>query len=99
MAKRFFIVAFYSFILLASACSQSNMRGSITGEGNTVKQEISLAPIHGVDLGFSGDVILTQGSTQKIVLEGQQNIIDNIKREIDNGVWEINFDKNVREMK
>lgn len=84
---------------MVSVQCQSDMRGSVKGVGEVVKQEINLAPIHGVDLGFSGDVILTQGSPQKIVLEGQQNILDIIKRDVDNGVWKIHFDRNTGEMK
>jgi hypothetical protein len=74
-------------------------RGQISGEGDIVKQEISLEPIHSIALGFSGDVILTQGSTQKIVLEGQKNVIDNIKRDVNGGTWELHYDKSVRQSK
>jgi len=77
----------------------SGQRGAISGEGEIVKQEISLEKIHGIWLGFSGDVILTQGQTQKIVLEGQQNVLDNIKRQVEDGIWHIYFEKNVRQHK
>jgi len=50
-------------------------------------------------LGISGDVVLTPGATQKIVMEGQQNILDNIKRDVRNGSWNIGFEKNVRDAK
>jgi hypothetical protein len=69
------------------------------GEGPVIKQEISLAGIDGFDLGIGGDVILTPGPTQKIVIEGQQNIIDNIKRDVSNGTWRIAYIKNVDEVK
>lgn len=62
-------------------------------------QEIKLEPLTGLNLGFSGDVILTYGSTQKIVMEGQQNILDNIKRDVKNGTWNITFEKNVKNAK
>ncbi len=71
----------------------------IDGEGAVVKQEISLAEIDGFDLGFGGDVILTPGATQKIVIEGQQNIIDNIKRDVNKGIWRIAYIKNVHNAK
>ena len=73
--------------------------GSIHGEGDIVKQEIQLETLKGVKLGFSGDIILTQGSPQKIVMEGQQNILDNIKREVSDGTWRVNFVKDVRDAK
>ncbi len=98
MAKILFF-AFFTISLLSAATCQSDSRGHITGTGEIVKQEITLEALKGVDLGFAGDVILTHGSTQKIVLEGQQNILDNIKREVKNGIWGIYFIKDVRESK
>jgi hypothetical protein len=70
---------------------------SIKGEGKVVTQEIQLENIHGVGLGISGKLILTQGNTQRITIEGQQNIIDNIKREVHGGDWNIEFIKNVKD--
>jgi len=71
----------------------------IDGEGAVIKQEISLAGIDGFDLGIGGDVILTPGNTQKIVIEAQQNIIDNIKRDVSGGTWRIAYIKNVHDAK
>jgi hypothetical protein len=82
-----------------SAQCQTNLRGVLRGEGDAVRQVITLPDLKGINLSFAGDVILTQGSTQSIELEGQQNILDNIKREVRDGVWHIYFDKNVREAK
>jgi hypothetical protein len=74
-------------------------RGQISGEGEIVKEEITLEKIHSIGLGFSGDVILTHGSSQKVVLEGQKNVIDNIKREVRNGNWNLTYEKNVKQSK
>jgi uncharacterized protein YaiE (UPF0345 family) len=32
-------------------------------------------------------------------MEGQQNILDNIKRDVDGGIWRVNFEKSVRNAK
>ncbi|MEP6795047.1 MAG: head GIN domain-containing protein [Saprospiraceae bacterium] len=97
MAHRIFIaLCFIGLILSCRSEAQSWMKGSIKGEGEIVKQDISLESLNGINLGFDGDVVLTPGNTQKITIEGQKNIIDNIKHEVKNGVWNINFDKNVR---
>jgi len=84
-------------LLVVGTVSLSAQR--IQGEGDVVKQEIDLETITGVRLGFHGDIVITQGSSQKIVLEGQQNILDNIKREVRNGTWRVNFDKSVKNAK
>lgn len=89
-------------ILLMSGnflAAQSWSTSGIKGEGDVVRQEITLPALNGIDLGFSGNVIITPGTTQKIVMEGQQNILDNIKREVTGGTWKIFFEKNVKESK
>lgn len=99
MAPRIIIVFFYSALLLSCKSDAQSWGQGIKGEGEIVRQEITLESLKGINLGFSGDVVLSPGNTQKIVLEGQQNILDNIKREVRNGMWNIHFEKNVRDAK
>ena len=99
MARLFFLVLIAQLLGYDSLSAQSWSKGSISGEGEIVKQEITLPAFDGIALGFSGDVFLTPGATQKVVIEGQQNIIDNIKRDVENGTWKINFIKNVNNAK
>ena len=89
----------FAFSAMIQIHCQSPANGFITGQGEVVKEDITLAAITGIDLGFHGDVILTQGSPQKVTIEGQKNIIDNIKHDVSNGTWNIHFDKNVRDAK
>jgi len=72
---------------------------TIRGEGDVVKQELDIASFDGVSLGFHGDIFITQGSPQKVEVEAQQNIIDNIKREVRGGTWRVNFEDNVKNAK
>jgi hypothetical protein len=98
MRKLTLLVLIMSFLTGQLLYGQGWGQG-IDGEGAVIKQEISLSPIDGLDLGFGGDVILTPGQTQKIVIEGQKNIIDNIKRDVSNGIWRISYIKNVDDAK
>ncbi|HZV68805.1 MAG TPA: head GIN domain-containing protein [Saprospiraceae bacterium] len=93
------IIALFITGFLVSCKSDAQSWSGIKGEGEVVKEDISLESLKGINLGFDGDVVLTPGSTQKITIEGQKNIIDNIKRDVKNGSWNIVFDKNVREAK
>ena len=87
-------------ILMANAgTSQSWSTNGVTGEGAVVKQEIAIAAFDGIDLGFNGNVIMMPGAVQKVVVEGQQNIIDLIKRDVRDGVWRIDFSKSVKDAK
>jgi hypothetical protein len=95
--QTFLICSLCLFFL--NAQSQNWWKNSINGEGDIVKKELKIDQFSGVSLGFSGNIILTQGNTQKVEVEGQQNIIDNIKREVKNGTWKVNYEKNVRKAK
>lgn len=93
-------LSFVTFLIVSANLNCQNWSASsISGEGGVVKKEIMLETIDGINLGFNGNVILTPGSPQKIVIEGQQNIIDNIKKEVKGGVWGINFLKNIRDFR
>ena len=97
--KQTLLLSALTLTLIFQLHCQSPSNGFITGQGDVVKEDITLDAFTGIDLGFHGDVILTQGSPQKVTIEGQKNIIDNIKQEIHNGTWNIHFDKNVRDSK
>jgi hypothetical protein len=99
MNKPTFFTAALLLFGIFNLTAQNWNTGSIQGEGEVIKQEISLSSFEGVELGFSGDVMIAQGNTQKVVIEGQQNIIDNIKREVSGGKWKIHFIKNVKNAK
>lgn len=87
------------FVIALTSSLATAQWGSIKGEGDVVKEEIQLETITGVALGFSGDIYLTQGSPQKIVIEAQKNIIDNIERDVRSGTWQVTFKENVKDCK
>ena len=69
---------------------------SIRGEGAVVKKEISLDNFDGIGLAIPANVFLTQGSSQKVVIEAQANIIKNIETDVKNGTWKIHYDESVK---
>lgn len=64
-----------------------------SGEGPVVSHEVSLPPFHSLNLAGSGEVYLRQGSGQHVVVEGQENIIKLLKRDVRNGNWDIGLSK------
>lgn len=90
-----------SLLLLSSSLvvGQNYGYGGIKGEGEVVRGEFNLPTITGIELAICGDVQLIPGASQKVVIEAQQNIMDNIRREVNHGVWEITFVKGVRDAK
>ena len=90
----------YSVILLTmilmTSCQDRGNNGlfnCIEGEGDVVTQELLINEFTSVKSRGTSQVYITQGNEIKVEVEGQQNIIDNIEVDIQNGVWEIEFDK------
>ena len=63
--------------------------GCVNGEGPIVSENLDLPSFTGVELSISGTVFIKQGPDQEVVIEGQQNIIDEIELDVRNGIWEI----------
>ncbi len=80
----------------ATACTQNWGGLGIAGQGPVVSKTLDIEAFSGLSLAISADVYLSQGSTQSVRIEAQQNLIDILKKEVKNGVWKISFDKNVR---
>lgn len=88
------------FVILFTNVSYSqNWGNGVKGKGEIVTKDLDLDKFTGIKLGISGDVILTKGSTQKVRVEGQQNIIDLLKTSVSGNVWKIGFEQNVSNYK
>lgn len=87
------ITALTSIILLNSSCERGVF--GIRGEGDVVSETFLIHDFTGIELSIDADVIISNDGTDEIVIEGQQNIIDNIELDVDNGVWEIKNNRNV----
>jgi hypothetical protein len=86
-------------ITLFAFCSLFTMgmaHAQLTGQGPVVKQELDLPAFRSIGLGASGTVYLYKGNTQKVEVEGQQNIIDALRKDVRNRSWNIGFDQRVR---
>lgn len=89
------LLAFFAFSLSLSSCHDSIF--GIKGDGPIVEQEFEFSDLKGVNAAISGNVHLTQGSEQKVVIKAQQNIIDNIETSVSNGIVEFEFERNVKD--
>lgn len=72
---------------------------AIKGEGDTTERILQLDDFTGIILTTSADVFLTQGNTQSVRVSAQENIIDNLETEVNNGVWKIKGKKPMRSYK
>ena len=90
------LVLTLTFAFSLSLTAQNWWKDRIRGEGPTVTKTLNVDKFDGVGLTFSGDVYLRQGNTQSVKVEGQENIINNIVTDVQDGYWKIKFDRPVR---
>ena len=86
----------YSHFSFTLVNAQNWWKDGIKGEGPTVSKTFDLKSFEAFNLQISGNVYIKQGSKQSVKIEGQQNIIDNIKQVVEDKYWKIGFDKPVR---
>ncbi len=94
--KKLYPILALLILLATPVIGQNFWKGSIRGEGPTVEKEINLTGFEGVRNGFSCDVHLTQGNSHKIIVKGQQNIIDNLRFDVKDKALRIKYDRMVR---
>lgn len=85
-----------SFLIIAILSTSQAFAQKVSGKGGVISEKIDLPTLTGVGLGIAANVYVKQGSSQEITIKGQKNIIDNIKREVSNGTWSIEFEKEVK---
>lgn len=101
-----FIKAFaFSFLVLGflSNCSNGDynlfsMTG-VNGEGPNNSQELNIDDFTGIHLAISAEVRIRQGSPQSVSIDAQQNIIDLIETDVNDGIWKIKTSENIRNHK
>lgn len=94
--KYFFLLLSLQFLISCHTDGQSWYKTGIKGEGPKVTETLDLPAFDAVSLQISGNVYLRQGSPQSVKIEAQQNILDQIVREVNGNHWKIKFDQNVR---
>lgn len=87
-------IVFLVGILILGFVSCDKNPFCINGEGDLVTRTLSLSTFSSIDLANSATVIITQGSTQEVIVTGQQNIIDKLKKTISGTHWVIDFEDN-----
>jgi hypothetical protein len=84
--------------MVISSCyfDDDDFFGCVRGNGDVVSEEFFLPDINGVKLTGIGDVIIRHGDEQSIIVETDENLMQYIDTDVNGGVWEIDFDRCVR---
>lgn len=75
--------------------AQSWWGGGVDGKGPRVEKDLQLDDFNGIRLTLSADVYLTPGRSQSVRVSAQQNIIDLLETEVENGIWKIDTEENI----
>lgn len=59
------------------------------GNGNVLKQEREVDPFSRIDAGGAFEVIITKGEPQSVIIESDENLLDKIITEVNNGTLEL----------
>lgn len=82
-------VAMLLVTLLAAMTLGGCGMGFVMGSGNTTTEERSISGVEGVALAFIGDLHITQGNEEKLVITGDDNVLPLITTEVRDGVLTI----------
>lgn len=88
------------FLLLSvffSACDDSGF--CLEGEGETESRTLDLPVFEGVKVRGNTHVFIERGKRQQVLVKGQANVLDELERNVSDGVWEIGFDRCFRDHK
>jgi len=90
-------LAFVSVLgISAVGCGSSD--SCVNGSGTIVSQTLDLTALTGIDFQTAGEVTVRPGTTQVVMVRGEENVIELLNRDVINGVWEIGFTDCVRDV-
>ncbi len=88
MKTHIILIVLAGLILSGYSCTQGGMFG-IRGEGPVVQRKLDIRAINGISVPGSARVYLTQGASQSVTVEGQENLIENLSLDVDGDVWKM----------
>lgn len=83
-------------LLLSAAILSTTACVSVEGSGNVITETREVSGFSGIDLSGSGDVIITQGAEESLTIETDDNIMEDVKAEVDGDTLELGFKSGVR---
>lgn len=71
----------------------------VRGDGNVVKQERKISSFSGIEVGGAFKVFLTQGESESLTVEADENLMDIISTEVHGKTLKINTTKDIQDSK
>ena len=86
-------------LFFITACGSNTILGSrevIKGSGNVITESREVSGFNGVSHTGIGRVTITQGDTESLTIQADDNLMEYITSEVKNDTLELGFDENVR---
>ncbi|MBC5994318.1 head GIN domain-containing protein [Pontibacter cellulosilyticus] len=80
--------------LSLSACDEGGF--CMEGEGDVESRTLDLGRIEGIEVQGNTRVFVRKGDRQHVEVKGQQNVLDELETNVDGEVWEIGFNRCMR---
>ena len=87
--------AMLAFAAILTSCDEGGR--CLKGEGDTETRALSISRFEGVRVSGSTRVFITRGDRQRVEVKGQPNILDELETAVEDGVWEIAFNRCLRD--
>ena len=87
MKKRFMWHTTLVVIALIAFSNCNDDKNCIDGSGPIVTEEFDLEEFDSFSAAGPKEILVRQGAEQRVVVSGQQNIIDRLERDVTAGVW------------
>lgn len=87
--------AMLAFTVLMASCDEGGM--CLKGEGDVETRSLDISRFEGVSVNGSTRVFISRGGEQRVEVKGQSNILDELETKVQGGVWEISFDRCLRD--
>ncbi|MGD0582867.1 MAG: head GIN domain-containing protein [Bacteroidales bacterium] len=95
--KRLRVLLLLSLCLGIISCVDGQFYKSVSGNGNVVKKDRNLSGFDGVKVSTGIDVYLSQGDTENVTVEADENLHEYIITEVKDGVLHVHTDNiNIR---
>ena len=82
----YYLVFIITTALVISSCSKD--------KSPIITQSFELETFNGVELSISGNVRIIEGQTQKVEITGREETVNEIKKTVNDGVWDIDLPNN-----
>lgn len=80
---------------MITSCISSQSFQNIKGTGPSKAKDFKVSGFHGIDVSHGFDVILVQGNSEGLTLTVQENLLEYITVEVEQGILKIYSDKNI----